>query len=418
MQSSEAWWPRLHQASAHSLYLHIPFCKRKCAYCDFASWATPADDPSMAAYRDALVRHIDEAEGLGLIEGVKTAYVGGGTPSLLGMQLGPLVKRVAGLGVLELSCEANPDSLSDEFIECLVTAGATRVSIGVQSLNNGELAVLGRLHDGSTARERVAAAVASGLDVSCDLMCALPLQTMATWEQTLEEVMRLGARHVSVYPLMIEEGTVFDERYANDECEWNSDEAQATFMKKAQAMLEDNGFKRYEVASYAKGGKQCDHNIAYWTGQPYLGLGTKASSMLTLEGYLRLSQASGMLPRPPRNTVRVRLCIESGRQHVIESTRLADLSYSIEFLNEAQAAAEDLMLGARLAAGLDVGLVEHAREVLGSSLDECLVDLVDDGLLDNSSGKFAPTQRGWLLGNEVFGRLWGLAPGEVATASC
>ena len=147
--SERGWDGRLRTSSAQALYLHVPFCARKCAYCDFASWDTRAQDPLMAAYAHALSVQIDEAEGLGLLQDADTAYVGGGTPSFLGPDLLPaLVSRVAALGVSELTCEANPDSLSDELLEGLVRAGATRLSVGVQSLENSELAELGRLHDG------------------------------------------------------------------------------------------------------------------------------------------------------------------------------------------------------------------------------------------------------------------------------
>ena len=213
-----------------ALYLHIPFCARKCAYCDFPSWATPAADPLMAAYARALEAQLAEAAALGLVEGCETAYVGGGTPTLLGEKdLRSLVSAVrsAAPGVTELSCEANPDSLADGVIDALRAAGATRLSVGVQSLDDGELAELGRLHDAACARDRVAAAVGSGLDVSVDLMCATPGQTDGSWQRTLEGALALGVGHVSVYPLQIEEGTALDRRYADDPCPWNSDDALA-----------------------------------------------------------------------------------------------------------------------------------------------------------------------------------------------
>lgn len=417
--SDSGWGARLGAASAHSLYLHVPFCARKCAYCDFASWDTRAEDPIMGAYARGLDVQIDEAEGLGLLEGVETAYVGGGTPSLLGEDLPPLVGRVAGLGVSELTCEANPDSLTDDLLGGLVRAGVTRLSLGVQSLDDAELVELGRLHDAACARERVGTAVASGLDVSCDLMCATPGQTSASWAQTLEAALALGMGHVSVYPLMIEEGTALDRRYENDPCPWNSEEVQAARMTQAQLALEGCGFHRYEVASYAMAGRECRHNIAYWTGQPYLGLGTQASSMLTLKGYLRLRTLASQLPQPPSGTVRVRLTMISGRAALAESPSLASQPFSLEFLDEAQAAAEDLMLGARLVVGLDPGLVNHAREALPKgAMDACLEGLLADGLLASREGRLAPTESGWLLGNELYERLWALAPGEVVSVGC
>lgn len=414
------WEDYLSRISAGALYLHVPFCARKCAYCDFASWATCIDDPLMARYAQALERQVDEVQSLGLLEGCETAYVGGGTPSLLGADaLGPLVEKVVRAAApSELTCEANPDSLSDEVLSALVAAGATRLSVGVQSLCDDELAVLGRLHTADEARDRVRDAVASGLDVSVDLMCATPGQTRESWQETLAGAIELGVGHVSVYPLMIEEGTPFDLRYGSQDCPWNAEDIQASRMTQAQVELEGRGFSRYEVASYAQPWKACRHNIAYWTGMPYLGLGTGASGMLTHEGYLRLCSRCPQLPKAPKATRRVRLTVETPRVELAERPALADLSFSLEFLDEGQAVAEDLMLGARLVAGLEPGLVEHARSVLGPSLDQALERLVAEGLLAERAGRLTPTERGWLLGNELYGELWALASGEVTSASC
>ena len=405
---------------ASALYLHIPFCARKCVYCDFASWATPAKDPLVGAYAHALGAQLEEAAALGLLGGCETAYVGGGTPTLLGAQrLGGLVEKVVDLAApSELTCEANPDSLTDEVLGAVRETGATRLSIGVQSLDDAELVELERLHDAACARERVAAAVASGLDVSLDLMCATPGQTPGSWVQTLEGAVALGVGHVSVYPLQIEEGTALDRRYADDPCAWNAPEVQAERMTQAQVILEGYGFARYEVASYARAGKACRHNKAYWTGRSYLGLGTGASSMLNLEEYLRLCTACPKLPAPPAATARVRLTVGTGRRELAEAPGLRDLSFSLEFLTEPQAVAEDLMLGARLTEGLAPALVSRARALFGARFDDTVAALLARDLLTEGDGRLAPTEQGWLLGNELYGALWGLAPGEVASARC
>ena len=403
-----------------ALYLHIPFCARKCAYCDFASWATPAGDPLMGAYARAMEAQLDEVGSLGLLEGCETAYVGGGTPTLLGEKnLGRLVEKIVkAASPSELTCEANPDSLGDEVLLALREAGATRLSVGVQSLDDGELCELGRLHDAACARERVAAAVATGLDVSVDLMCATPTQTPESWARTLEGAAALGVGHVSVYPLQIEEGTPLDRRYESDPCAWNDPEVQAQRMTQAQAALEACGYRRYEVASYARAGKTCRHNKAYWTGVPYLGLGTGASSMLDLKGYLRLCTACPQLPQAPDDARRVRLTVETPRGELAAKPSLSSLSFSLEFLTEPQAVAEDLMLGARLVEGLRPELVSRARELFGVRFDDTIDALLARDLLADKNGRLAPTEQGWLLGNELYGALWDLAPGEVAAARC
>ena len=413
------WLARLHAATAHALYVHVPFCVRKCAYCDFASRETRRDDPLMVAYVHALGAQMRETSALGLTAGCETAFLGGGTPTFLGADLlAQLVREVrdACPDLVELTCEANPDSLTDEVLAALVEAGATRLSIGVQSLDDEELAALGRVHDAACARERVAAAVATGLDVSCDLMCATPRQTDESWARTLDKVVALGVDHVSVYPLQIEEGTPLARSVGDDDPAWNDPDVQAARMEAAERVLTAAGFARYEVASYAHEGHACRHNQMYWTGRPYVGLGAGASSMLTREGYERLCVAYPHLPAPSDDVARVRLTITSGQRKIADDPSLANLSFDLEFLDEGQAAAEDLMLGMRRTAGAHPGLIAHARTVLGvARVNKTLEDCVARGLACWDSGWLKPTHEGWLLGNGLFGALWDLVESEVPT---
>ena len=412
--SGRAWRERLSSAGIDALYLHVPFCARKCAYCDFASWATTRGDVLPRRYAEALERQVEQVSHLGLLDGCETAYVGGGTPTLLGEALGGLVRCVmeCAPGIRELTCEANPDSLSDNVLREVAAAGCTRLSIGVQSLCDSELSELDRLHDAERARERVAAAVGGGLDVSCDLMCAIPLQTSDSWQATLEGVASLGVGHVSVYPLQIEDGTALAQKVGDEQPSWNSSDTLAARMEQAQSVLEDCGYRRYEVASYARlPEKECSHNKMYWTGRPYLGLGTGAASMLTAEGYKRLLEACPQLGPLPEGMTRARLRVVSGRDQIAANGRLSSLAFEEEFLTERQAAAEDLMLGARLACGLDAGLVAYTHDLLGESVDKTLNRLVREGFLSDA---LTPTQRGWLLGNELYGELWDLA-GDTET---
>lgn len=411
------WLARLHQALAGALYLHVPFCVQKCAYCDFASRATSPTDPLMAAYVQALCRLLDEAGSAGLLDGCETAYVGGGTPTLLGDGLHDLVATLARLagGLRELTCEANPDSLTNELLVALPDAGCTRLSIGVQSLQDTELRELGRIHTAEQALERLRAAVAHVANVSCDLMCAIPHQTDVSWLRTLAQVVDSGVSHVSVYPLQIEEGTPFDVRFGEAACPWNDSEVQAARMRMAAQVLEGAGFARYEVASYAREGCACAHNSAYWTAVPYLGLGVRASSMLAREGYERLRGAAPQLPELDGSVRRVRLTCTNDARSLAGARGLCDLHFDLECLDEGQAAAEDLMLAMRMARGAGPGLVAHARAVLGPNVDEALDSCAQRGLAAERGGSWVPTQDGWLLGNELYGRLWELAPGEVTT---
>jgi oxygen-independent coproporphyrinogen-3 oxidase len=284
----------------------------------------------------------------------------------------------------------------------------------VQSLSDKELAALGRIHTAAQARDRLRVAVAAGLDVSADLMCALSGQTTQSWASTLAGVMDCGVGHVSVYPLQIEEGTPFGERYADDTPPWNDPDLQAAYMEQAQDMLEAGGFARYEVASYARPGKACAHNLSYWSGRTYLGLGTRASSMLSREAYERLRTVAHQLPELGGRVRRVRLTCTADACTVAKAGDVASLPFSLELLDEAQAAAEDLMLGMRMTTGVDRGLLEHARKVLGEGrVDDTLLSCVRRGLVSCEEGRFAPTHVGWLRGNELFGALWELAPGRV-----
>lgn len=413
------WEERLHATGAQALYVHVPFCRSKCAYCDFASWATRADDPLLAAYAASVGRMVAQAEAAGLLEGCRTGYLGGGTPTLLGPGVGALLSRMAPHCPRELSCEANPDSLDDATLGAIASSGATRVSVGVQSTSDAELAALGRVHTSAQATSALERAVAAGLDVSCDLMCAIPLQGSKSWHRSLEDVLAAGVCHVSVYPLQIEEVTALGRRYADADPEFNSEDVQAARMAEAERTLAAAGLARYEVASYARPGKCCAHNRAYWTGVPYLGLGTGASGMLAAEGYARLRAVAPQLPAAPEGAARVRLTVTSGRRQVAAASGLVGLDFDLEFLTAPQAAAEDLMLGMRLTGGVGEGLLAHARCVLGATrVDGALREAAAEGLVREApAGGVAPTERGWLLGNELFGLMWDLAPSTVTSAS-
>ena len=433
----DLWRLRYSSTTARALYLHIPFCRRKCRYCDFTSFATREADPLMRRYVMALQHQIDHLGGLGLLEGCSTAYVGGGTPSMLGPWLGWLCETVSRwCDVRELTCEANPESLTPAILETMLDNGVTRVSLGVQSLVDAELAALGRAHDAEGARRAVLRAQAAGLDVSVDLMCGIPLQTEDTWRETLEGVLELGVGHVSVYPLQLEEGTPLERMVEDGLIDGADDDTSAALMEVSAGVLGSAGLERYEVASYARvvrgdrsrgrmaGG--CAHNRAYWTGMPYLGLGTSAASMLTCEGYERLRWAAPQLPDVPDGTHRVRLVCRSGRGELVYhdsrfTGAMAEVRYDLEFLSERQAIAEDLMLGARLAEGVSPALLAIARDVMGvGAVEAALGSACSAGLATMSEdGSLVPTRAGWLRGNELYGLLWDLAGDEpVMSTRC
>lgn len=353
----------------------------------------------MGEYLEEVFARIDLLARAGSLEGVETVYVGGGTPSLLGEGLVELVGRIRSVcSPLEFSCEANPESFTADLARRLVRAGLTRVSLGVQTLDAVELKTIGRVHTAARALDALEAAAAAGLDVSCDLMCGLPGQTLASFERSLSGVLSCPVGHVSVYPLSIEEGTALDRMIERGLVEGPDEDLQADCMELAAARLREAGFERYEVASYARSGRACRHNIAYWTGTSYVGVGRAAASMLSADDLLACAALFPAVSVPTRGRVRI--------------VQLDDSAHDFDFevLSESEALAEDLMLACRMSAGIPRTLLNRARTLFGASrVDGQMAFLEGEGLLKKGvSGGLAPTERGWLMGNELFGAMWDL----------
>ena len=413
----DSWQSKYNQTATPALYLHIPFCAQKCFYCDFSSWSTRQDDNRMKDYVNALKHQLYEAAQLGLLAATKTVYMGGGTPSLLGQDAADLAQNVSALTQpSEFSMEANPDSLSDGLLASLSAGGVTRISFGVQSFNDNELKELGRIHSADLAYDRVLAAKECGYEVSVDLMCAIPEQTESSWEFSLSRFISLGVDHVSVYPLTIEDGTALAKQTQDKDTPWNAYDVQADRMQAASKTLQAAGFERYEVASYARNQKSCKHNKMYWTGESYLGLGTSAASMLTAPEYDMLAEKNTSLPARPQDAARARLVVLDSPRKIGEGASLFSTEFDVEFLTHREAVAEDLMLHARLMEPISPALLVESELVFGASRLQDVLDLcVHDGLLDcvyadalDGAKTYRPTEKGWLLGNELYGRLWDL----------
>ena len=390
-----------------ALYIHVPFCASKCLYCDFDSRAC-LDGGAHARYCAGLLESLEGLKDASALDGCTTAYMGGGTPTVLGALLPELASRIraAAPSLVEFTCEANPESFDGGMAAALAASGVTRVSFGVQSFSDVELATIGRIHTASAARAAVKAALDAGLDVSVDLMCGIPLQTVETWERSVLQAIGLGVGHVSVYPLTLEEGTPLARAAERDASLVPDDDMQATCMERARSMLTAAGLAPYEVASYARPGKECRHNIAYWTGASYLGLGRSAASMLDAATYERLRRALGA-DALPSGASRVRL------------VQLGDgfppcASYDVEHLSAREAAAEDLMLSMRMTAGAAPALLRKAGRLLGDDrVRDAAGRSVALGLAswekDGACCRLAPTERGWLMGNELYELFWDLA---------
>lgn len=257
------------------LYVHIPFCRSKCGYCDFYSLAGRLD--FLEQYVDAVIREADAHAGLSF----DTLYIGGGTPSLLGADL--LKKLLDGLQksldlseLAEATIEANPESAGREFLEAAKKCNINRISFGVQSLNDDELRSVGRIHTAAQAVEAIRLAKTFGFPaISADLIIGLPGQTRASLRTSVETLAGVGIDHLSVYCLSIEEGTPLAENPLDILI---SDDFQAEYFEETIALLTGLGFVHYEVSNFARRGYECRHNLNYWWGGEYLGLGAAAAS--------------------------------------------------------------------------------------------------------------------------------------------
>ena len=276
---------------------------------------------------------------------------------------------------LEFTVEANPESLDERLVKDMWALGVNRLSIGVQSFDDTVLGILGRAHDSQGALRAIDAAQSRFENVSIDLMCGIPGQSTQSFEQSLEKAISLGIKHVSVYPLTIEPHTAFDRAVLSGQMEEPDDDVEAEHMLAARRALEKAGFERYEVASYAIPGFESKHNTSYWTGVPYLGLGDNATTM-TQNDERRMRVCNGQV---------------------------------VDDLDRRQMEAEDLMLGMRMARGVsDERVLEATRYVDG--VLEALESLQEDGLAVHDGSRWKPTEKGWLCGNELYGRLLDLAP--------
>ena len=268
------------------LYLHIPFCVKKCAYCDFLSF--PSGQELQRRYAKRLMEDIDcMGKKYGDIP-VDTIFIGGGTPSVPESRLiVDLMEHVNHAFRIsdgaEISMEANPGTVTREKLKEYRRAGINRISFGLQSANDRELKLLGRIHTWAEFLESFALARECGFtNLNIDLMSALPGQTCESWKDTLKRVTDLEPEHISAYSLIIEEGTPFGEKYGSEEGRklLPDEDSEREMYHETKRFLRECGYERYEISNYAKPGRECRHNIGYWTGVPYLGLGLGASSYM------------------------------------------------------------------------------------------------------------------------------------------
>jgi oxygen-independent coproporphyrinogen-3 oxidase len=366
-----------------ALYLHIPFCRRKCPYCDFFSLAGHASQ--LAHYPDLLIRHLRLAAGLGRgEEPPASVFFGGGTPSLLPAEAVAHILAAAGaeygLAVAaEVTLEANPGTVSPATLAGYRQAGVNRLSLGVQSLDDAGLHTLGRVHSAAEAGQAAVWARQAGFaNLSLDLMFALPGQTVADLHAEIDRLLALSPEHLSCYGLSVEEQTPFYHLHRRGDLELPDEERYAELFLTLHERLTEAGYEHYEISNYARPGRECRHNLGYWQRQPYLGVGAGAHSFA--------DQGWGARLAVPADLERYARLLASGK----------DPAEVLETFDRRGAMAETLYLGLRTAAGVDD---DRFRQRFGLGVAEAFPAAIEKAgrHLRLRAGRWAFDLDGWLL---------------------
>lgn len=369
------------------IYIHIPFCKAKCAYCDF--YSLPHSEEKMDAYTDALCTHLAETAAFASSHEVDTVYFGGGTPSYLGEKrlikiLKTVLKKYRIARDAEITLEANPDSAGDwKALRALRRAGFNRISLGMQSACDEELKEIGRVHTMEQVRQAVEAARKAKLtNLSLDLIYGLPHQTMERWQENLAAAVSLEPDHISCYGLKVEEGTPLFSRQA--ESELPDDDAQADMYLCTIDYLKSFGYVQYEISNFAKAGRASRHNLKYWTLHEYVGFGPGAHSDF---GGVRYAYEKDL-------DAYIQAAAGKGDFLFSENSDIPPMDRDVEWV----------MLGLRTVQGLDPQDYEKRFRRrfdawFGSFLEQCRTA----GYAVQEDGLWHLTPRGFLVSNQIIG---------------
>lgn len=388
------------------LYIHIPFCVRKCQYCDFLSFGTEDDrlkdtgchpdrqHPVPDSYVDALCMEM-QCHGQTALgkRPVTSVFFGGGTPSLLSSeQLLKLMKTLRDNFNLtkrtEITMEANPGTLTPKRLEDMHRYGINRLSIGLQSVNDKELEILGRIHSFGAFRQSFRWAREAGFNnINIDLITAVPSQTVDSWRKTLETVTALRPEHISAYSLIIEEGTAFEKLYDEGKLDLPSEEDERQMYHYTRKALKQLGYERYEISNYAKAGKACQHNIGYWERKDYLGMGLGAASLL---GSSRLKVTED-------------IDLYQSMTSADNAGTLPEGFYIEEETLDTQAAMEEFMfLGLRMTKGVSEKAFERTfHQKIMAVYGSVIKKHIAQGLLARKNGWISLTEKGMDLANVV-----------------
>ena len=374
----------MNELNALGIYIHIPFCIRKCKYCDFLSFVS--DEETMERYVDSLCQEIKAFFEREKNYQVTTIYLGGGTPSILKPELTKMIlDTVFSHGNVhpqaEISTEANPGTLTKEKLLIYKETGINRLSIGLQSTEQKELSYLGRIHSYEDFVKGYEMAVSCGFtNINIDLMSAVPYQTLASWERSLERVLALNPAHISAYSLIVEEGTPFYEDDQLDELIPDEDTERRMYEVTEEKLLE-HGYHRYEISNYAKAGQECAHNLVYWNREDYIGFGLGAASCIRNQRFRNTDVMDDYLKNPFVE-------FESREEY--------------EVLPLEEQMAEEMILGLRMTAGISK---KSFYDKYGREMDEVYGEIlhrfVNDGLMEEAGEFIRFTKKGLDLSNIV-----------------
>ncbi len=378
-----------------SVYVHYPFCKSKCPYCDFNSHVSQNID-----HKNFEQCYINEIDFFGKnLENreIKTIFFGGGTPSLMPISLvEAILNRIAKNWKIsndcEITLETNPTSYeSAKFLE-LKKTGINRLSIGIQALNNEDLKFLGRNHSSQEAISVIKNTAQIFDNFSFDLIYARPKQKAEEWLKEIELALSFGSKHISLYQLTIEKGTPFFRDFADKKFTLPDEELSAEIYEKTNEVLDKNGFLNYEISNYAKKNFECKHNLVYWRGLDYIGVGAGAHSRVYLDGEKQRSAI--MMTHKPQNWLDQVAKKGNGIQ-------------KIEAISDHELAQELILMGLRLDAGInDEIFISHFGKKLSEIVDyKALKNLENEGFLSISHDSMKITQKGKILTNSIINKV-------------
>jgi len=369
------------------LYIHIPFCLKKCSYCDFYSLPL-ASSSILNRYIDALTKELETKAASLSDTRIRTVYAGGGTPSILpeGALKGLMgaVRQYLELDdAAEISLEANPATLNSDKLRSIREAGFNRISLGVQSFQDDDLLILGRSHNAGDAMNTIKLIQDSGIsNYNLDLIYGIPGQTISKWEESLGIALEAKPAHLSIYLLQLDESTPLSADIRRGCFEMSGDEIEAQMYEKGMDLIKAGGFRQYEISNFSRPGYECQHNLLYWKAREYIGVGAGAVSFTDNRRYINKKNLMQYLQR-----------LEEGREPPVEL---------LESMDQLELAADAIILGLRLCDGIDleqfdlrygIKILDYYKDII----EECM----DRGLLEICQGRIGLSSKAYFISNQV-----------------